>query len=244
MGVKNYRKTSSKTAVKLYVFNSQIRQFLAAVFIMTRKFYPQALPVKTAQLLNLIQDRSPAFLSDFYLTGGTALSLLLSHRESEDLDWFSQKSFDPVKLQPRLETLGDLTKVELEENTLNAYLNGVKIQFLGYRYRLLEPLLVWGKIKISSPLDIACTKLQTIGIRGSKKDFIDLFWLLKRFSLEELFEKLKQKYPGVDYSQPHLLKSLVYFANADGQPMPRMHQKVSWEARKKELEKKVKTIRF
>lgn len=211
---------------------------------MNRKFYPQTLPAKTAQLLNLIQTKTPAFLADFYLTGGTALSLLLGHRESEDLDWFSQKSFDPVNLQPQLVQLGNLDRVELEKNTLNAYLNGVKIQFLGYRYPLLKPLLTWGQIKISSLADIACTKLQTIGIRGSKKDFIDLFWLLKQFSLEELFEKLKQKYPGVDYSQPHILKSLVYFANADGQPLSRLHKKVSWEAIKKELEQKVKTVKF
>lgn len=98
--------------------------------------------------------------------------------------------------------------------------------------------------KTRSLIDIACTKLQTIGIRGSKKDFIDLFWLLKQFSLEELFTKLKQKYPGVDYSQPHLLKSLVYFANADGQPLPRMHREDSWEEIKQSLVEKVKAIRF
>lgn len=211
---------------------------------MTRKFYPQTLPAKTAQLLNLIQDKSPEFLKNFYLTGGTALSLLLGHRESEDLDWFNQKSFDPVKLQPKIEEFGKLTQVELEENTLNAYLNGVKVQFLGYHYPLLEQLFSWGKIKISSLADIACTKLQTIGIRGSKKDFIDLFWLLKQFSLEELFKNLKQKYPGVDYSQPHLLKSLVYFVNADAQPMPRMHKEVSWEEIKNELAVKVKETQF
>lgn len=115
---------------------------------------------------------------------------------------------------------------------------------LGHRYPLLEPLLNWEKIKTSSLIDIACTKLQTIGIRGGKKDFIDLFWLLKHFSLEELFVKLRHKYPRVDYSQPHLLKSLVYFVNADAQPMPRMHQASEWEEIKKQLVQKVKAIKF
>lgn len=211
---------------------------------MSQTFYPETLPIKTATLLNLIQSQNPAFLHDFYLTGGTALSLLLGHRESEDLDWFNLHDFDPVKLQPQLEKLGKLARLELEENTLNAYLNGVKIQFLGYHYPLLEPLLAWDKIKISSLSDIACTKLQTIGIRGSKKDFIDLFFLLKQFSLEELFAKLRQKYSGVDYSQPHLLKSLIYFANADGQPMPRMHQGAGWENIKQNLVAIVKSIKF
>lgn len=78
-------------------------------------------------------------------------------------------------------------------------------------------------------LNKACDKLRTIGIRGSKKDFIDLYFLLKRFSLEDLFKALKKKYSRVDYNQPHLLKSLVYFVNADSQPMPRMHQDVEWK---------------
>lgn len=211
---------------------------------MTQIFYPETLPAKTASLLNLIQSQTPEFLSRFYLTGGTALTLLLGHRESEDLDWFSQENFDPVKLQSQLLQLGSLDRAELEANTLNAYLNGVKVQFLNYSYTLLEPFVIWGKIKISSLADIACTKLQTIGIRGSKKDFIDLYWLLKQFSLEELFTKVKQKYAGIDYNQQHLLKSLVYFANADGQPSPRLHQEINWVKIKQDLIKKVKAIKL
>lgn len=211
---------------------------------MNQAFYPETLPAKTASLLKTIQVSGPTFLADFYLSGGTALSLLLGHRESEDLDWFNQKNFDPVKLQSKLEALGKLTQVELEDNTLNAYLKDVKVQFLGYPYPLLQPLLTWQNIKISSLLDIACTKLQTIGMRGSKKDFIDLFFLLKQFELEELFGWLKQKYRGVDYNQPHLLKSLVYFVNADGQPMPRMHQEANWEAIKQDLIEKVKAVKL
>ena len=81
-------------------------------------------------------------------------------------------------------------------------------------------------------------------MRRSKKDFIDLFFLLKQFDLEELLGKLKQKYLGTDYNQPHILKSLVYFANADDQPMPRMHQEASWEGIKQQLVEKVKAVKF
>ena len=240
MAFKNRRQSINQKAIKLAVLNPEISEFLAAIFVMSQTFYPDALPAKTAKLLTTIQLQNPEFLADFYLSGGTALSLLLGHRESEDLDWFSLSNFDPVKLQLKLEVLGNLTQVELEENTLNAYLDGVKIQFLGYPYLLLEPVLVWQNIRISSLADIACTKLQTIGMRGSKKDFIDLYFLLKQFKLEELFGKLKQKYSGADYSQPHILKSLVYFANADDQPLPRMHKEVSWEEIKNRL---VDTVR-
>ena len=211
---------------------------------MNQAFYPETLPAKTAKLLTEIQAKNPEFLASFYLTGGTALSLLLGHRESEDLDWFIPDNFDPIKLQPKLEELGNLTQVELEENTLNAYLKGVKVQFLGYPYPLLEPTTNWGNIKLSSLIDIACTKLQTIGMRGSKKDFVDLYFILKQYSLEELFKQLDKKYHQSNYNLPHILKSLIYFMNADGQPMPRMHQKVSWKEIKQEIVRKVKVFKI
>ena len=168
---------------------------MAAVFVMKADFFVNALPEKTTKLLDLIQKAKSEFLNRFYLTGGTALSLLLGHRESEDLDWFNQSDFDPVSLQPKLEAIGSLT---------NAYINGVKVQFLGYPYPLLEPLISWQNIKISSLTDIACTKLQTIGMRGSKKDFIDLFFLLKQFSLEGLLCQCRRPANAADAPKDRL----------------------------------------
>lgn len=59
-------------------------------------------------------------------------------------------------------------KLELAPNTLNTFIKEVKFQFLGYPYQLLKPTINWNGIYISSIVDIACTKLQTIGMRGSK----------------------------------------------------------------------------
>lgn len=211
---------------------------------MNQSFFINAIPSNTAQLLAIFKDKKPVFLKEFYLTGGTALSLYLGHRESEDLDFFNPNGFDPVKLQSQLEIIGDLTNVELAENTLNASIKGVKLQFLSYPYPLLEPTANWENIKLSSLIDIACTKLQTIGMRGSKKDFIDLCFILKKYSLEKLFEKLDKKYRRSNYNLPHILKSLVYFVNADGQPLPRMLQKTNWEEIKQQICKKVKKFKI
>ena len=90
-------------------------------------------------------------------------------------------------------------------------------------------------------IDIACTKLQTIGMRGSKKDFIDLYFLLQRYTLKNLLDYTKKKYAESDYSETHILKSLVYFDDADGQPMPRMHKDVSWKQVKDSIIEAVKT---
>lgn len=180
----------------------------------------------------------------FYLSGGTGLSLQLGHRESEDLDFFSNKTFDPQKIEQELVSFGTLSETQPSTGTLNTYIEEVKLQFLEYPYPLLEPFVEWEGIRISSILDIACTKLQTIGMRGSKKDFVDLYFLLQKFSLEELLAATRKKYMSINYSQPHILKSLVYFTDAEEQPMPRMHIDTEWEEIKSFITGKVKSIHF
>ena len=134
--------------------------------------------------------------------------------------------------------------MRVDEGTLNLFINKVKVQFLYYPYDLLEEFISWNGINLSSMIDIACTKLITISMRGSKKDFIDLYFLLGKYSLSFLFKKLAEKYPESDYNQPHILKSLVYFADADKQPSPRMHKDVGWETVKEEIKKKVKNFKI
>ena len=172
------------------------------------------------------------------------MSLYLGHHESEDLDFFTSNYFDPIKLQPYLLHLGKLSNTELAENTLNTYIDSTKIQFLYYPYPNIEAFIEWNGIKISSMLDIACTKIITISIRGSKKDFVDLYFLLKKFSLSSLLDSVNQKYQGIDYNTAHLLKSLVYFEDAEQQPMPRMHQDISWNQIKTEKSSEIKNLKF
>ena len=201
--------------------------------------YSNTLPKSTLSLIQHLKDHS--FVKPFYLSGGTALSLHLGHRESEDLDFFIQNDFESNKLVSELSKIGQLTSTETAPGTVNTNLNGVKLQFLQYPYPLLEPVISWEGINLSSVIDIACTKIQTIGMRGNKKDFIDLFFLLKSFSLSQILEKVHQKYVGIDYSLTHLLKSLSYFSDADDQPMPRLHQEISWSEVKRILIQTVKS---
>lgn len=183
-------------------------------------------------------------LSGFYLTGGTALALHLAHRQSEDLDFFTPSSFDPITAQNLLRQVGLMTSTELEENTLNTFIDGVKIQLLYYPYPLLKELVEWEEILISSIEDIACTKMITVSMRGSKKDFVDIYFLLQRFSLETLFSMVNQKYSGVEYNPQHILKSLVYFEDAEGQPMPRMFVDIAWDTIKESIVSTVKSFVF
>jgi len=209
---------------------------------MSNIIFIETLPEHTAQVVSDLQAQKPLFLSSFYLSGGTGLSLQLGHRESEDLDFFNQDSFVPQRLETELAPFGSLRQTELAEGTLNTFLNEVKLQFLEYPYPLLQPFVEWKGMKISSVIDIGCTKLQTISMRGSKKDFVDLYFLLERHSLEELLLYAQEKYAQSDYSQTHIIKSLVYFEDAEGQPMPKMHKPAQWEEIKAKIVSEAKSL--
>lgn len=196
----------------------------------------------TKHVLELISKQ--AFLAPFYLSGGTALALYLGHRESEDLDFFTELDFDASKLLIEIEKVVKTSGTEISENTLNCYIQGVKVQFLGYPYKLINQTIGWHNINISSIEDIACTKLLTISARGSKKDFIDMHFILKKYSLDMLFELLEKKYPKTDYNQVHILKSLAYFVDADLLPMPRMHVQITWDEIKIAIIVKLKSFKF
>ncbi len=205
-------------------------------------YYPEIIPPDTQTVLDAIKHITVK--NGFYLSGGTALALQIGHRESEDLDFFNMSSFSPESLQKDLLLLGSLTDVVLAEGTLNLFVGKVKLQFLYYPYRLLQETRDWNGINLSSMLDIACTKLITVGARGSKKDFIDMYFILQKMELKSLLGRVDEEYQGVNYNYPHILKSLVYFEDANNEPMPKMHKIVNWEVVKESLIKEVKKIEF
>jgi len=180
-------------------------------------------------------------IKNFYLAGGTALALQLGHRKSIDLDLFSEKDFSTGKLKTVLSRVGKLKVYSEEERTLNANLNGVKISFLGYKYKMLFPLVKYDRnLKLADTRDIACMKIDAISSRGSKKDFIDLYFLLKKYSLKKILSLFDKKYQEIEYSQLHILKSLIYFQDAERDPMPLMLKSVNWDEVKRELRRSVK----
>lgn len=204
--------------------------------------YKNVLLQNTSKILRKL--KKTVFIKNFYLSGGTALALQIGHRESEDLDFFNSESFNPQLIQNSLLKIGTIKDVQLDSGTLNCFLDNTKIQFLHYPYKLLKKKIEWEGIYISSVLDIACTKLLTISSRGSKKDFIDLYFLLKTYKLPFLFKKLEEKYQNSQYDQLHILKSLIYFEAADAQPSPKMHKEINWQAVKEELKKEVKIFKI
>ncbi len=194
---------------------------------------------KTEHLLSTLVEKK--IVQNFYLAGGTALALQFGHRKSIDLDWFSQKDFNTEILKNQIKEINQPVIESEEKNTLDLILNEVKLSFFSYKYKLLYPLIEWNGAKLADYRDIACMKIDAISSRGSKKDFIDLYFILKKLSLSELLEIFNQKYADVEYNKLHILKSLDYFDDADNEPMPRMLKDVTWEEIKKFIKKTIQT---
>ncbi len=171
--------------------------------------------------------------SSFYLAGGTACSLYFGHRFSFDLDFFTMGMFDPKMITGKLKTLGKLTVDQNDEGTFLGNLNGIKISFFVYPYQLIFKPKVFQNVSIADLRDIACMKIDAISTRGTKRDFIDLFFICKKYKLLTLFDFFEKQYSGVDYNLFHHMKSLSYFTNAQEQEMPQMIEKISWEELKK-----------
>jgi len=194
---------------------------------MSHYFHSDVLPENQLKLFERLSNES--FINDFYLAGGTGLALQIGHRRSIDFDFFIQADFDTSAIIGKLTNIGSYKRDNEEKNTINGSLDEIKISFFSYRYNIIDDFRSFNKIRFAGLKDIAAMKLEAIAGRGSKKDFIDLFFLLKRFTLYEIFEFHTIKYgPGLS-NRYHLLKSLVYFTDADQEAMPVMINQINWD---------------
>jgi len=111
------------------------------------------------------------------------------------------------------------------------------VALLKYSYPLLKPVIKEGNIRMLAMEDIAAMKLSAIAGRGSKKDFYNIFYLLRKFDLEELFGFFTGKFPYTNSFQ--IIKSLSYFDDADVEPDPIAFEPVEWEFVKRTITEKL-----
>ncbi|RRQ45927.1 nucleotidyl transferase AbiEii/AbiGii toxin family protein [Chryseobacterium sp. SC28] len=173
------------------------------------------------------------FFNGFVLVGGTALALQIGHRNSIDLDFFGNKKIDEELFIQNLEKFGSVKILKVSKNILITSINNIKTDFVNYNYSWISERKYSGKICLASKEDIAAMKLNAISGRGSKKDFIDLFFLLKEFSLEEMINFYRQKY--TQHSEFGMLKSITYFEDADQENEPEMLVEFDWEHAKEKI---------
>ena len=193
----------------------------------------------TLDILRRIQFISE--LSGLRLVGGTALALILGHRQSIDLDLFGRLEDSPEDLAYYMSQLGKTEILKASKNINTFLVDNVKVDFVNYHFEWIQQPLKMDGLILAKQKDIAAMKLSAITGRGTKKDFIDLYYLLKQYSLSEIFEFYSEKYPAG--SQFLTLRSLLYFEDAEKTVMPKMLDKnITWKTIKETLKEETKKL--
>lgn len=205
----------------------------------------KTLPPDTKKALDFLSLQNWLKGSKWYLAGGTALALFAGHRKSVDLDFFNtQKDIDNDDLLNNFLGNKEWRAYLNKKNTIYGELFGAKVSFIDYPFFVpKQNYLQYGSIKVLAPKDIAVMKIIAISQRGKKRDFFDLFWLAHNVEpLENIIPRLKEQYPSVAHDYHHILKSLVYFADAEADPDPEIYFKASWKEVKKFFTKEIPAI--
>jgi len=188
------------------------------------------------ELLELLKKiMSSSVFEGFNLVGGTSLALQIGHRFSVDIDMFGIREIDEFEFVNELSNFGKVNIIKKSKNVLILSVNDIKVDFVNYKYPLLQEITIIETIRLASDKDIAAMKLNAIAGRGSRKDFIDLHFLLQKYSLKEMISFYNIKYS--DGSEFMVLKSLTYFEDAESEEIPILFQKLDWNEVKVSIQK-------
>jgi len=183
-----------------------------------------------------------------YLGGGTALALQLEHRISEDLDFFILEGFDDFSFKKAIQLKGlNVFVLNQTPNHLELMIQSIKVDLIRERIPLKFPLkpidFRMENLKMADPRDIGRMKIMSIGSRGNRKDFVDLYCLTRKIiPLELLLSLAMEEDHGIRYSKLLFLKGLVDFEEADKENALTLLWDISWEEVKKCLTDEVKLI--
>ena len=202
----------------------------------------EILPRRTKKALDFLSHQAWLKHSKWYLAGGTALALQTGHRSSVDLDFFNrQVNYKTTALLRHFVDNNDWKTIFEEDNTIFGELFQAKVSFIAYPFFIPKQPKTWyGSVGVLQPVDIAVMKIIAISQRGRKRDFFDLYWCAKNLEpLEDTIRRLKEQYPSVAHDYHHILKSLVFFTDAESDPMPKINFKASWRQVKNFFTKEV-----
>ena len=174
----------------------------------------QTSTVKESTLELLKRLQAEPLLATTRLVGGTALSLQIGHRESEDLDLFSVEPLEGMLVQQMLVDKYGFLPTVVAENTLIGFIQGVKIDVIYHPFPWLEPAIEEDGIRIATKTDIAAMKVHAIINSGKRpKDFVDVAFLSMHYSYNQIKALLLKRYPAYDPIMAD--KAVIYFGDID-----------------------------
>ena len=190
----------------------------------------------TLEILTRLQKQD--YLKGFHLVGGTALALQIGHRTSIDIDLFSNFEFDTAQLLEKLYIDFDFKLFFSANNTLKGSIEDVKVDILSHQYPYVSSPVIIENIGMVSIQDIIAMKLNAITTSGQRiKDFIDIYYLLKTWSLADMISFYKIKY--VAFNEVNVLKSLTWYEDIDHSDWPALLQNpgLKWSEIMKKIRK-------
>ena len=149
---------------------------------------------------------------NFYIVGGTAISLHIGHRKSIDFDLFKYGSLNKTAIFDKLYKYNFTTiKSFIEFNQINLVCNQVKMTFFSFPYQVPAEILIENTFKIPTLLDLAAMKAFALGRRAKWKDYVDLYFIIKDFhGIEEITLRAEQLF-GDDFIPKQFRGKLGYF---------------------------------
>ena len=181
-------------------------------------------------------------LQAFSLVGGTALSLRYGHRTSIDLDLFCTEVFNSDQIADTLKKeFGEGYRTESKNVRWGVfcYIHDVKVDLVYYPHPLIENIEKVKGIRLFSDKDIIGMKLNAILGRGRKKDFWDLYELLKYYTLTDMIAFHEKKYPDQNLliSIP---QAIIYFEDAEDSEDPVSLKGQTWDSIKQYIRDQVR----
>ncbi len=172
----------------------------------------QILSKEQESLLSLLK----IFSKDFVLVGDTAIALHIGHRESIDFDLFSNKGFDNLDISKKIKENFKIDSIIFDRlDEFTALVNGVKVTFLYYPYKINGLEHFDDVIQIPDILSLAAMKAFALGRRAKWKDYVDLYFISKKFNgLDRVVDKSKQIF-GSEFNEKQFRVQLSYFDDID-----------------------------
>ncbi|MFP3999546.1 MAG: nucleotidyl transferase AbiEii/AbiGii toxin family protein [Desulfobacterales bacterium] len=138
------------------------------------------------------------FISDYVIVGGSALSMRLCHRHSEDLDFFTYRDkFDKSAVFEFFRGK-DHEIINDARDQVDLVYNGIKLTFFNAAWEFLKPEKVAG-FNVASLDQLAGMKVHTLFLRATYRDYYDLYVLSLEMSLDELYQNARMFIEGINY---------------------------------------------
>jgi hypothetical protein len=181
-------------------------------------------------------------LSGFSLVGGTALALKFGHRNSIDLDLFSEENFDHETIHTVLQNIFhhhlSYTGTRSKWGVF-CMINGVKIDIVYFPHKRIQPVEQRDVIRIYSDDDLMAMKVNAILRRGQKKDFWDIAELLEHYSMQQMIDCYYKKFPS-QMLYISIPQALTYFVDAHSSETPVSFKGQTWASVQAFIQKQVR----